>query len=64
MIRLYDTVKVKKSGEKAAIIEIDDNNGMSPPIYLLEIINKPDDASFDDVIFWCEEDDFIPIKDK
>lgn len=60
MIRLYDTVIIKKSGKHAAIIEIDDDGGTKPPIYLIEIVDeeKPEDAKVDDVVFWCEREDF------
>ncbi|MGN1133328.1 MAG: hypothetical protein ACI4RN_02620 [Oscillospiraceae bacterium] len=62
MLKLYDTVIVKKNNVKAAIIEIDDNNGKSPPIYLVEVIDKPDNAAVNDVIFWCEESDLNEIE--
>lgn len=55
MLKLYDTVIVKKSNVKGAVVEIDDNDGNSPPVYLVEVIDKPDNSSVSDVIFWCEE---------
>lgn len=59
MLKLYDTVKVKKTGADAVIIEIDDNDGNSPPIYLLELVDKPDNADYSDVIFWCESSEIL-----
>lgn len=60
MVKLYDTVIMKKGGRHAAIIEINDNGGTKPPIYLVEIVDeeKPEDAEAEDVVFWCEREDF------
>lgn len=62
IIKLYDTVIFKESGKEAVIVEIDDNGGMSPPIYTLEFVNKSDDDDFFDAIIFCEERDFVPIE--
>ena len=62
MIKLYDTVKLNENGKEAVIVEIDDNGGMSPPIYTLEIVDKSDDADFFDAIIFCEERDFVPLE--
>ena len=58
--KLFDIVKINKTGNKAAIIEIDDENGIKPPIYLVEIVDdeKSKNAKLSDVIFWCDSDDF------
>ncbi len=54
MLKLYDTVKIKSTGELASIIEIDDNDGKDVPIYLVELHNKPQNATVTDVIKWFE----------
>lgn len=61
--RQYDTVLVKKTGQKACIVEIDDNNGMDVPIYMVEVIDKPDDADVSDVLFWCDRSDLEKVDD-
>lgn len=60
MVKMYDIVIMKKSGKHAAIIEIDDDKGTKQPIYLVEIIDeeKPEDAKVEEVVFWCEREDF------
>lgn len=62
IIKLYDTVIFKENGKEAVIVEIDDNGGMSPPVYTLEFVNKSDDDDFFDAIIFCEERDFVPIE--
>lgn len=54
MIRLYDPVKITKTEQLGHVIEIDDNNGKSAPIYLVEIDDKPDNADVTDVIKWYD----------
>ena len=53
-MKLYDTVKIKATGELASIIEIDDNGGKDVPIYLVELHNKPQNATVADVVKWLE----------
>lgn len=60
MFGLYDTIRIKSTGEKASVIEIDDNNGKSPPIYLCEINEKPDNSKLSDVVRWLEADEIEP----
>ena len=50
MFKKYDTVIVKKTGSKATIVEIDDDGGRKPPSYLVEIIDKPDDADYGELL--------------
>lgn len=57
MMKKYDKVRIKKTGAVGAIIEIDDDNGKKPPIYLIEIIDKPASAKIEDVVFWCNYDE-------
>lgn len=57
MFKIYDTVKIKSTGETATIIEIDDNDGKNVPIYLCELNNKPENAEVTDVIKWFESDE-------
>lgn len=59
MLKLYDKVIIKKTGNHGNIIEIDDDNGTKPPIYLVEIVDdeKPVGAEITDVVFWCESED-------
>ncbi len=54
MLKLYDNVMIKATGETASIIEIDNNNGADVPIYLIEIHNKPRNAKINDVVKWVE----------
>ena len=54
MIKLFDTVKVKKSGALASVLEIEDDGGKKPPVYLLELVEKPSGAEPDEVVFWCD----------
>lgn len=54
MIKEFDTVIIKATGKKGNVIEIDDNGGKSVPIYLVELQDKPADASVSDVIKWFE----------
>ena len=56
-MKKYDKVKIKKTGAVGAIIEIDDDNGTKPPIYLIEIIDKPVNAKIEDVVLWCDYDE-------
>ncbi len=57
MFRLYDTVKIKSTGDLATIIEIDENRGKTLPIYLVELNVKPKNATVSDVIKWLEQDE-------
>lgn len=57
MLKLYDTVKIKATGELASIVEIDDNGGKDVPIYLVELHNKPKNAPVTDVVKWLESSD-------
>lgn len=57
MFKLYDQVKIKKDGRMAHIIEMDDDGGTKPTIYLLEIDKKPKDSKPSDVIIWVEENE-------
>lgn len=63
MVKLYDTVIMKKGGRHVAIIEIDDNGGTKPPIYLVEIVDeeKPKDAEVEDVVFLVRERRFYEV---
>lgn len=56
MIKLYDTVVIKATGQHAAVIEIDDAGGTKAPVYMVEIIDeeKPEGADLRDVVFWCD----------
>jgi len=60
MLKLYDTVVIKSTGKNAVIIEIDDDKGTKPPIYLVELVDKPLGASVADVVFWCDYSEIIP----
>lgn len=60
MFRMYDTVRIKVTGEKAEIIEIDNNNGTCPPIYLCELCEKTDNAKLTDVVKWFEIEEIEP----
>ena len=40
MIKLYDKVLVTKKNKHGNVIEIDDDNGTNPPIYLIEIVDS------------------------
>lgn len=62
MIKLYDEVKIKKNGKIANVVEIDDNDGKSVPIYLIELQDKPNGADVSDVVFWCEAEEIEPFK--
>lgn len=59
MIKLYDMVTVLKTGKHGAVVEIDDDGGTKPPIYLVEVLDKekPVDADVEDVVFWCDYDE-------
>lgn len=61
MIKLYDTVRIKSSGELASVIEIDDNDGKDVPIYLCELHNKPAGADVTDVVKWLESNEIEPV---
>lgn len=62
MIKLFDTVMIKTIGKKATVLEIDDDNGTKPPSYLVEIQDKPLNASLSDVVFWCGWDEIQEVK--
>ncbi len=59
MFKLYDKVTINNTGNHGNIIEIDDDNGTKPPIYLIEIVDeeKKAGAEITDVVFWCESDE-------
>lgn len=61
MIKLYDKVKIKKSGELGIVIDIDNNNNTRPDIYLVEIIDKPKNYNIEDVILWCDYGEVIKV---
>ncbi len=63
MIKKYDTVVVKATGKHAAVIEIEDDEGTKPPIYLVEVVDeeKPEHASLTDVVFWCDHTEIEKI---
>lgn len=61
MIKLYDKVKIKKSGELGIVIDIDNNNNTRPDIYLVEIIDKPKNYNIEDVILWCDYEEVIKV---
>ena len=61
-VKLYDRVKLVKDGRAGNVVEIDDDNGKRPPIYLVEIEDKPEDADLADVIIWCDADEIELIK--
>ncbi len=62
MIKLYDKVFYKKTKKEAHVVEIDDANGTKPPMYLIEIDDKPDDTDTEEVVFWCDYDEIAPTK--
>ncbi len=57
MLKIYDKIIVKKTGNEGSIIEIDDDNGTKPPIYLIVLTVKSSDANLNDVVFWCDADE-------
>lgn len=61
MIKLYDKVKIKKSGELGIVVDIDNNNNTRPDIYLVEIIDKPKNYNIEDVILWCDYEEVIKV---
>lgn len=61
MIKLYDIVRIKSSGELASVVEIDDNHGKNVPIYLCELHNKPATADVTDVVKCLESDEIEPV---
>ena len=61
MLKLYDKVRIKSTGETASIIEIDDNNGNDVPVYLIELHNKPENADVTDVVKWVEHSDIEAV---
>lgn len=64
MIELFDKVLVTKKNKHGNVIEIDDDNGTKPPIYLIEIVDseKGINDEVEDVIFWCDEDEIQLIQ--
>lgn len=62
MLKLYDEVRVKSTGQIANIVEIDDNKGQSPPVYLIEMRDISDDMEIEDVIKWVEQSDIERVK--
>lgn len=63
MLKEYDVVTVIESGEQAQILEIDDDKGRRAPQYLVEIINKPDNAEITEVVFWCGGDEICKTEE-
>ena len=57
MLKEYDVVTILESGEQAQILEISDDKGRRAPLYLVELINKPEKAGMNDVVFWCGGDE-------
>lgn len=57
MIKPFDTVKIKSTGELATVIEIDDNDGKNIPIYLVELNDKPKHTDVTDVVKWLEHNE-------
>lgn len=62
MLKLYDTVKIKATGELASIVEIDDNGGKDVPIYLVELHEKPENAPVTEVVKWFESNKIEAVK--
>ncbi len=60
MIKLYDDVIVKSSGARGTVVETDDDGGMRPEIYLVELKDMPEDADIMDILIWCESDEIAP----
>ena len=61
MIKEYDKVKIIKTGVKACVLEIDDDKGRRAPVYLVELVDKPVDSTFGDVVFWSEGDEIVKV---
>lgn len=62
MLKLYDTVKIKATGELASIVEIDDNGGKDVPIYLVELHEKSENAPVTEVVKWFESNEIEAVK--
>lgn len=62
MLKLYDRVKVKKSGLPGNIVDISDNNGKSVPIYYVEIDDEYKVGDFLKDLVWCESDEIELIE--
>lgn len=54
MIKNYDAVRIIKSGKLGHVVEIDDANGKKPPLYLVELDDKPEGSTLSDVLVWCD----------
>jgi len=61
MIKEFDTVTIIETGAQACVLEIDDDKGRRAPAYLVELVDKPDNAAYGDVVFWCEGDEIIEV---
>ena len=57
----YDVVMIVESGEQAQILEIDDDKGRKAPQYLVELLNKPENARMNEVVFWCGGDEICKM---
>lgn len=64
MIKLYDTVKIKKSGKLGVVVDIDNNNNTSPDIYLIELVENPENFDLRDVLFWCDYSEVLKYNTK
>ena len=63
MIKLYDKIIIKKTNQKAVVIDIDNNNNTAPEIYLVEILDKPKNFGVEDVLGWYEYDEIELYKE-
>lgn len=61
MIKEYDIVTIIETGVQACVLEIYDDKGRRAPAYLVELVDKPADAVFEDVVFWCEGDEIVEV---
>jgi len=43
------------------VLEIDDDKGRRAPVYLVELVDKPVDSTFGDVVFWSEGDEIVKV---
>ena len=57
MIKKYETVIYKETSRLAVVIDMDDNHGMTLPIYEVELVDIPDNASLEETVFWCGWDE-------
>ncbi|MBS6645875.1 MAG: hypothetical protein KH366_20050 [Clostridiaceae bacterium] len=62
MFKLYDKVKIKRSGKTGFVVLIDDDKGRKPPIYFIEISQEEKLDSDEENLIWLEEEDLEIIK--